>query len=92
MDSDMNHTVRDVVIVPLLPVVNKGFVLFAPGVVVGVHVTYWVKNISSLPSRQALIGGAAAFQQATLFLIISWAGGLRVFCGDASFPLLLITG
>ena len=44
MDSDMNHTVRDVVIVHLLPVVNKGFVLFAPGVVVGVHVTYWVKE------------------------------------------------
>jgi len=59
MDSDMNHTVRDIVIVPLLPVVNKFCLLLVLLLVFILHIGS--KNTSSLPSRQAWIGGAAIF-------------------------------
>ena len=92
MDSDMNHTVRDIVIVPLLPVVNKGFVLFAPGVVVGVHVTYWVKEYILPPLKAGLDWWCSYLPTSHTIPHYFWGGGFQVFCGDASFPLPLITG
>jgi hypothetical protein len=56
VDSDANHTVRDILLtgvneVRRVVVQTKPFP-FAPGVVVGAHVKYWVnKYIGSLPSR-----------------------------------------
>ena len=56
VDSDVNHTVRDILLTGVdevrRVVVQTCPVSFAPGVVVGAHVKYWVnKYIGGLPWR-----------------------------------------
>ena len=50
MDSDANHTVRDILLTSVdeagRVVVQTCPVSFAPGVVVGAHVKYWVNKLS----------------------------------------------
>ena len=44
MDSDANHTIWVILLTGVNKQSNDGVVLFAPGVIVGAHVKYWVNK------------------------------------------------
>jgi len=82
MDSDANHTVRDILLTGVSEVrhvvVQTKPVSFAPGVVVGAHVEYWVyKYMGGLPSREDWRDGLLPLLIANKFRASSqWMGGL----------------
>ena len=65
VDSDANHTPWYILLLP--PMLNKGIVLFPPGIV-GTHVC----KKFAYPLRRDWIGGPVIFGQAPRFPIISW--------------------